>query len=363
MKRRTFLTAGAASAAASALASPAIAQSAPEIRWRLTSSFPKSLDTIYGTAQVFAKYVAEATENRFQIQTFAAGEIVPGLQALDAVSNATVECAQTPVYFYIGKEPTLAFGTGIPFGLNARHQHAWWHFGGGAEIVGEALARFNVHGIVMGNSGTQMGGWFRKEINTVDDLKGLKFRIGGMGGHVLARLGIVPQQIAPGDVYPALERGTIDAAEFVGAYDDEKLAFQRVAKYYYYPGWWEGGAMMHLIVNTEKWQALPKHYQAIVNHAAEAANNWMIAKYDLVNGPALKRLIAGGAELRAFPPAVMEACWKAANEYYAEISAKNPLFKKALESHHAFRAETLYYWQIAEHYYDSSLMAALRGRG
>jgi TRAP-type mannitol/chloroaromatic compound transport system substrate-binding protein len=136
-----------------------------------------------------------------------------------------------------------------------------------------------------------------------------------------------------------------------------------VAKYYYYPGWWEGGAMMHLIVNMEKWQSLPKTYQAIVNNAAEAANNWMIAKYDLVNAPALKRLIAAGAELRAFPQPVMEACWKAANELYAEIAAENELFKRALESHHAFRNEVLYFWQIAEHYYDSSLMAAMRSKG
>jgi TRAP-type mannitol/chloroaromatic compound transport system substrate-binding protein len=363
VERRTFLKTGALGAAAAALCSPAIAQPAPEVRWRLTSSFPKSLDTIFGTAQVFAKYVAEATDNRFQIQPFAAGEIIPGLQALDAVSSGAVECAQTPTYFYIGKEPTLAFGTGIPFGLNARHQHAWWHFGGGAEIVGEALARFNVHGIVMGNSGTQMGGWFRKEINRVEDLKGLKFRIGGMGGHVLARLGVVPQQIAAGDVYPALERGTIDAAEFVGPYDDEKLGLSKVARYYYYPGWWEGGAMLHLIVNREKWQELPRHYQAIVNHAAEAANNWMLAKYDAVNAQALKRLIAAGAELRAFPAAVMEASWKACNEHYADIASKNPLFKRALESHNAFRGEALLYWQIAEHYYDTSVFALLRARG
>ena len=360
MQRRTFLKAGAFSAAASALASPAIAQSSPEIRWRLTSSFPKSLDTIFGTAQTLAKYVAEATDNKFQIQTFAAGEMIPGLQALDAVTNGSFECAQTPVYFYIGKEPALAFGTGIPFGLNARHQHSWWHFGGGAEIVNDVLAKFNAYGIVMGNSGTQMGGWFRREISTVEDLKGLKFRIGGMGGHVLARLGVVPQQIAPGDVYPALERGTIDAAEFVGAYDDEKLALQRVAKYYYYPGWWEGGAMMHLVVNLEKWQALPKHYQAIINHAAEAANNWMLAKYDVVNAPALRRLIAGGAELRAFSPAILEACWKACNDHYAEIAANNPIFKKALESHNAFRGDALFYWQIAEHYYDTSVLALMR---
>ncbi|MEY9557136.1 TRAP-type mannitol/chloroaromatic compound transport system substrate-binding protein [Bradyrhizobium japonicum] len=261
MKRRTFLKGGAVAGATTLVAAPAIAQGAPEIKWRLTSSFPKSLDTIYGTAQTFAKYVAEATDNKFQIQTFAAGELVPGLQALDAVSVASVEMAQTPLYFYIGKEPALAYATGAPFGMNHRHQESWWYFGGGADLTNEALKPFKTHAILCGNSGTQMGGWFRKEIKTVDDLKGLKFRIAGMGGHVLARLGIVPQQLAGGDVYAALEKGSIDAAEFVGPYDDEKLGFQKVAKYYYFPGWWEGGAMLHMIVNDEKWASLPKQYQ------------------------------------------------------------------------------------------------------
>ncbi|MFL5172187.1 MAG: TRAP transporter substrate-binding protein, partial [Microvirga sp.] len=212
MKRRSFLAGAGLAAAAGTVASPAVAQSMPEVRWRLTSSFPRQLDTIFGTAQMLAKFMAEATDNKFQIQTFPAGEIVPGLQALDAVQTGTVECAQTPVYFYIGKDPTLGFGTGVPFGLNARLQHAWWHFGGGDEIINGVLAKFNAIGFTCGNSGCQMGGFFRKELNDPEDLKGLKFRIGGMGGQVLAKLGVVPQQIAPGDVYPALEKGTIDAA-------------------------------------------------------------------------------------------------------------------------------------------------------
>ena len=360
MKRRTFLKSAALAGAATGVAAPAIAQTAPEIRWRLTSSFPKSLDTIYGTAQMFAKYVAEATDNKFQIQTFAAGEIVPGLQALDAVSSGAVECAQTPLYFYIGKEPTLAFTTGIPFGMNHRHQHSWWSFGGGAEITAEAMKPFKATAILCGNSGTQMGGWFRKEIKTVDDLKGLKFRIGGMGGHVLARLGIVPQQIAAGDVYPSLEKGTLDAAEFVGPYDDEKLGFYKVAKYYYYPGWWEGGAMLHMVVNDEKWASLPKSYQAIVSNAAAAAGAWMLEKYDSVNPAALKRLIANGTELRAFPQPVLEACYKATAEHLADLASKNALFKKALDSHHAYMKEVMFYTQIAENFYDNYLLAALR---
>jgi TRAP-type mannitol/chloroaromatic compound transport system substrate-binding protein len=361
MERRAFLKTGALAAAATSIAMPAIAQSMPEVKWRLTSSFPKQLDTIFGTAQQFAKFMSDATDGRFQVQTFSAGEIVPGLQALDAVSSGTVECAHTPTYFYIGKEPAFGLGTGIPFGLNARQQHSWWYFGGGEQIINEALAKFNAYSIPCGNSGCQMGGFFRKELKTVDDLKGLKFRIGGMGGAVLAKLGVVPTQIAPGDVYPALERGTIDAAEFVGPYDDEKLGFVKVAPYYYYPGWWEGGAMLHLVINQEQWQKLPKHYQAMVYHACEAANNWMLAKYDAVNPGGLRRLVGQGAQLRAFPQPIMEASLKAAEEYYAETSAKSELFKKGYDSMVAFRGENLLWWQVAELSYDA-FMNRLKSR-
>lgn len=360
MKRRDVLKAAAATAGVATLAAPAIAQSAPEVRWRLTSSFPKALDTIFGTASTFCQYVAEATDNRFQIQAFAAGELVPGLQALDAVSSGSIEMAQTPTYFYIGKDPTLAFGTGIPFGLNARLQQAWWSFGGGAEIVNEVLAKFNVVSFAAGNSGCQMGGWFRREIQSVEDLKGLKFRIGGMGGQVLARLGTVPQQIAAGEVYPALERGTIDAAEFVGPYDDERLGLSQVARYYYYPGWWEGGALLHMCVNADRWNSLPKTYQAIFRHACDAAGMWMLSKYDTVNAPALKRLVAKGAVLKPFPLPVMDACWQAANDHYAELAAKNPTFKKALDSLTAFRGEQYLWWQAGELSFDS-YMASRRG--
>jgi TRAP-type mannitol/chloroaromatic compound transport system substrate-binding protein len=360
MKRRAFLQGAGLAGGAAAIASPAIAQSAPEVRWRLTSSFPKSLDTIFGTAETFAKFVSEATDGKFLIQTFAAGEIVPGLQALDAAANGTVECAHTPTHFYFGKEPALAIGTGLPFGLNARHQHSWWHFAGGEAIVNEALSSFNTIGFVCGNSGTQMGGWFRNEIRSLEDVKGLKFRIGGLGGQLFARLGAVPQQIAPGDIYPALERGTLDAVEFVGPYDDEKLGFNKVAKYYYYPGFFEGGAMLHLIVNRGAWEKLPKQYQSALRMCAEAANNWMLAKYDFVNAPALRRLVAGGTEIRAFPLPLMDAAAKAADDLYAELSARSPIFKKGYESMVAFRQEQYSWWQIAEYAFDSYQIRALR---
>src|ERR1044072_6994443 len=235
MKRREFLKTAGAGAAATAIAAPAIAQSMPETKWRLTSSFPKSLDTIFGASEVFAKAVAEATDNKFQIQVFAAGEIVPGLQAADAVSTGTVEMCHTASYYYVGKDPTYAFGTAVPFGLNSRMQTAWQYFGGGMELMNDFYKKFNIYGIPAGNTGAPMGGWFRKEIKEVSDINGLTFRIGGFAGRVISKLGVVPQQIAGGDIYPALEKGTLDACEWVGPYDDEKLGFHKVAKYMDFP--------------------------------------------------------------------------------------------------------------------------------
>ena len=363
MKRRDFLKVSAAGAAATAaVASPAIAQSTPEIKWRLTSSFPKSLDTIYGGGEQVAKYVSEMTDNKFQIQVFAAGEIVPGLQALDATSNGTVEMCHTVSYYYVGKDPTWAIYASVPFGLNARQQNAWRYQGGGEELVNEFFKKSNVIGFPCGNTGTQMGGWFRKEIKTVADLSGLKMRIGGIAGQVLQKVGVVPQQLAGGDIYPALEKGTIDAAEWVGPYDDEKLGFAKVAKYYYYPGFWEGGPMVHAFINLDKWNSLPKNYQAILTNAMANANSWMAARYDMQNPAALKRLVAGGTQLRPFTNEVLEACLKATNELWAEISAKNADFKKSIDAMQAFRSDEYLWWQVAEYTYDSFMIRS-RTRG
>ena len=362
MKRRDFLKVSAAGAAATAIASPAIAQSSPEIKWRLTSSFPKSLDTIYGGAEQVSKYVAEMTDNKFQIQVFAAGEIVPGLQALDATSNGTVEMSHTVSYYYVGKDPTFAIFASVPFGLNARQQNSWWYQGGGMELGNEFFKKHGVIGFATGNTGTQMGGWFRKEIKTVADLSGLKFRIGGIAGQVLQKVGVVPQQIAGGDIYPALEKGTIDAAEWVGPYDDEKLGFQKVAKFYYYPGFWEGGPCVHSFVNLEKWNALPKSYQAVLANATAQANTWMNARYDMQNPAALKRLVASGTQLRPFSNEVLEACLKATNELWAELSAKNADFKKVIDSMQAYRSDQYLWWQVAEYTFDSFMIRS-RTRG
>jgi TRAP-type mannitol/chloroaromatic compound transport system substrate-binding protein len=362
MKRRQFLTAAGVGLAATAIAKPAIAQSNPTLKWRLTSSFPKSLDTIYGAAEIFAKAVAEATDNKFQIQVFAAGEIVPGLQAADAVTNGTVEMCHTASYYYVGKDPTFAFGTAVPFGLNSRMQNAWAFFGGGMELMNEFYKKYNIYGIPCGNTGCQMGGWFRREINDPNDLKGLKFRIGGYAGRVLAKLGVVAQQIAGSDIYPAMEKGTIDAAEWVGPYDDEKLGLSKVAPYYYYPGWWEGGAMLHNFINMKSWESLSPAYKSIVRTASEMANTWMQAKYDAVNPPALKRLLAARVQLKPFPPSVMDACLKAALELYAEVSETNPAFKQAWDSTLAFRNDQYLWWQVAEYSYDNYLIRT-RPRG
>ncbi|PGH55043.1 ABC transporter substrate-binding protein [Azospirillum palustre] len=358
MKRRSFLTSAGVGVAASTLAAPAIAQSQPEIHWRLASSFPKSLDTIYGAADTIAARIAAATDGKFTIRPFAAGEIVPGLQVLDAVQNGTVECGHTASYYYVGKDPTFTFDATVPFGLNARQQNAWIYNGGGMALLREFFDGYGVMNFPAGNTGVQMGGWFRKEIKTVEDLKGLKFRIGGFAGQVLAKLGTVPQQIAGGDIYPSLEKGTIDAAEWIGPYDDEKLGFNKVAKYYYYPGWWEGGLNVSLLVNKQQWEQLPKQYKAILEAACFEANLTMNAKYDAENPAALRRLVAGGAQLRPFPREVMEACYKAATELYDETAKTNPKFAKIYEPWKKFRDDEYLWFRVAENSFDNFAFTA-----
>ena len=353
MERRSFLKKAGAGLAVGATAMPAIAQTAPVVKWRLASSFPKSLDTIYGAAEVFAKRVAEATGGKFQIQVFAGGEIVPGLQALDAAKEGTVECCHTASYYYVGKDATFAFDCAIPFGMNNRQMDAWYRVGNGMKLMREFFGSHNLVNFPCGNTGVQMGGWFRKEIKTVKDLDGLKMRIGGFAGQVIKKLGAVPQQIAGGDIYPALEKGTIDAAEWIGPYDDQKLGFNKVAKFYYYPGWWEGGPQISLYINKKAWDSLPKEYQAIVQIAAADAHVEMMADYDGKNPTALKQLIAGGAQLRPFPKEVMDACYKAALQLYEETSAANPTFKKIYDDYRKFMNDSNLWFRIAEAQYSN----------
>jgi len=364
MKRRTFLKSAALGVAAAAtISAPAVAQSAPEIKWRLASSFPKTLDTIFGAAEVISKRVADATDGKFQIRVFAGGEIVPGLQVLDAVQQGTVEMGHTASYYYVGKDATFAFDTAIPFGLNARQQSAWMHHGGGLALMRELFKTYNVIQFPAGNTGAQMGGWFRKEINSVADLTGLKFRIGGFAGKVLTKLGVVPQQLAGGDIYPALEKGTIDAAEWVGPYDDERLGLNKIAKHYYYPGWWEGGPQLSCYVNLDQWATLPKSYQAILEAACAEANTWMVAKYDAQNMPALRRLVADGAVLKPFSKEIMEACYAAALELYDETAAANANFKKVYEAWKPFRDDANLWFRVSENTFDNFVLARSAQKG
>ncbi|MDI7860464.1 TRAP transporter substrate-binding protein [Rhizobiaceae bacterium n13] len=364
MDRRAFIkksaTVSAGAAVASALAAPAIAQENPKITWRMTSSFPKGLDTIYGGAEDIANHVKEASGGSFVIQPFAAGEIVPGMQAADAVAAGTVEMAHTCSYYYIGKDPTFAIGTAIPFGLNARLTNSWFYEGEGNTLMNEFYAGHGLYALPAGNTGAQMGGWFRKEINTVDDLKGVKMRIAGLAGKVIEKLGVVPQQIAGGDIYPALEKGTIDATEFVGPYDDQKLGFHKVAKYYYYPAWWEGGPTIHAFFNLQKFNDLPKNYQAILTDACAFANTNMLAKYDAKNPVALKQLVAEGAVLRPFSQEILEASYNAALSTYAEISASNPAFKKIYDNQLAFKKDAYLWMQLSEYTFDTFMMIQQR---
>jgi TRAP-type mannitol/chloroaromatic compound transport system substrate-binding protein len=361
VERRSFLKKASVGLAAGAVAAPAIAQSAPTIKWRLASSFPKSLDTIYGAAETMAKRVAEATGGKFQIQVFAAGEIVPGPGVLDAVKDGTVEIGHTASYYFVGKDPTFAFDTAVPFGLNSRQQTAWMMQGGGLELMREFFKDYNIVNIPCGNTGVQMGGWYRKEIKTVKDFEGLKMRIGGFAGKVLAKLGAVPQQIPGGDIYPALEKGTIDAAEWVGPYDDEKLGFNKVAKFYYYPGWWEGGPQLSVYVNHKQWEALPKEYRAILEDACAFAHIDMQAEYDAKNPLALKKLVATGTKLMPFSPEVMAAAHKAAFELYDETAAANPKFKKIYDAWKKFRDDQILWFGVAESRYDNFLQQQRSG--
>lgn len=340
-------------AAGTAMTSPAVAQSQPALKWRMVTSYPKSLDTLDGGCRLVAKIVSDLTDGQFQIEVFPAGEIVPALGVVDAVQNGTVEMGHSASYYYVGKEPALAFDTCLPFGLNARQHIAWMTHGGGAALVQEVFNSYNIRVFPCGNTGAQMAGWFRKEIKTVDDFKGLKFRTGGLAGQVLAKLGVVTQQIGAAEIYPALERGTIDAAEWVGPRDDEKLGLQKVAQYYYAPGWAEGSAQVSLYVGQNHWDKLPANYKAAIEAATATVNSWMLAKYDHDNPMALKRLVAAGAQVRVYSKDVLNAAFDAAEQIYTGLNAQNPRFKKIFDSWDAYRREESQWFRINELSFDS----------
>jgi TRAP-type mannitol/chloroaromatic compound transport system substrate-binding protein len=318
------------------------------VQWRLASSFPSSLDTIYGAAEVLAERVEAMSEGRFRIRVYEAGEMVPALQVLDGVQKGSVQVGQTGGYYYTGKNPALAFDTCVPFGLTSRQQSAWLLEGGGLELVRELYADFNVISFPCGNTGTQMGGWFRREIGSLADLRGLKMRIPGLGGKVMDRLGVSVQVLAGGDIYPALERGAIDATEWVGPYDDEKLGFHQVAQNYYFPGWWEPGPSLSFLVNLDAWNDLPVAYREIFQAASAEAATAMQTRYDAKNPPALRRLLEKGVTLRPFPDDVMRGARDAAEELLAEGAAADEGYRKVLESWRSFRQGAFEWFGTAE---------------
>jgi len=328
------------------------------IRWRIASSFPKSLDTIFGTAEVFAKKVGELSGGKFVVTAHPAGEIIPAVAGMvDNVSKGTLEMVSTASYFHFGVNDAFAFGTALPFGLNSRQQTSWMYDGNGGKLMREFYAKYNIVNFPMGQTGAQMGGWYRKQIKTVADLKGLKMRIGGFGGKVAARMGVIPQNIPAGEIYQALEKGTVDAAEFVGPYDDQKLGLNKVAPFYYYPGWWEGGAQIDCFVNKTAYDKLIPEHKAMLEAAAAFAHLDMQGKYDNRNPAALKQLVAGGAKVLPFPKAVMDEAFKQSQQMYAELSASNPDWKKIYDDWSVFRRDQNLWFRFTEMRMDQFMQA------
>ena len=351
MDRRSLIkNAGIAGVLAAGVAPAVHAQAA--VRWRMASSFPKSLDTIFGASEVFAKAVKAMSGGKFEISTHAAGELMPAFGVVDGVQQGSIEMCHTAPYYFHGKDETFALGCAVPFGLNSRQMTAWMYEGNGLKLMREFYAKFNIVNFPGGNTGAQMGGWYRKEIKTVADMKGLKFRVGGFAGRVIERMGGVPQNIPGGEIYQALEKGTIDAAEWIGPYDDQKLGFNKVAPFYYYPGWWEGGPQVDFFINDKAYGALSPENKAIVEAASAMAHTDMQAKYDARNPIALKQLVGAGTKLRPFPKDVMNAAFKESMALYEEISAKNENFRKVYADFSKFRAEQNLWFRFTEATFD-----------
>jgi len=357
MQRRSFIhRTGIAGVLATGVA-PAIVHAQGNLRWRMASSFPRSLDTVFGGGEVFAKKVSEMTGGKFQISVHVGGELMPPFGVVDGVQNGTVECAHTAPYYFFGKDPTFAIGASIPFGLNSRQMNAWMWDGNGLKLMREFYNNYNIVNFPCGNTGAQMGGWFRKELKTVADMKGLKFRVGGFAGKIIERLGGVPQNLPGGEIYQALEKGTIDAVEWVGPYDDLKLGFFKVAPYYVYPGWWEGGPQVDVFINKKAFEALSAEYKAIVQAAASYAHIDMQAKYDARNPAALKQLVANKTKLIPFPKAIMDAAFKASMDVYAELSDTNANWKKVYADYANFRRDQNLWFRFCEARFDSYMQS------
>jgi TRAP-type mannitol/chloroaromatic compound transport system substrate-binding protein len=323
---------------------PAQGSSLPAVEWRMGTSWPIALDTIYGGATVLAERVGELSGGMFKITTFPAGELFPGLEVLQNVQQGTVESGHTALYYYVGLNPAWAFGTSLPFGLTAQQQNAWLYHGGGNEALNKLANNFSVTVFPAGNTGSQMGGWWRKEINSVADVQGLKLRIPGLGAEVWKRIGVVTQTLPGGEIFQALSTGAVDAAEWVGPYDDLKLGLPDATNFYYTPGWWEPGPTLHAVVNNDAWSKLPVEYQRYFAVAAWESNMNMLAKYDALNQDALNQILsAGKIQLKVFSKEILAAAQKAAFELYDENAGKSPEFKEIYGPWKEFRTK-IYKW-------------------
>jgi len=358
MERRSLIkNAGIAGILAAGITPAVHAQAA--VRWRLAASFPKSLDTIFGSSEKMSETVKKLSGGKFEISVHPAGELMPAFGVVDALQGDNIDMAQSAAYYFTGKDPVFAFSCSVPFGLTKSQHAAWRLYGNGGKLLDDFFADYNFMARSGGDTGTQMGGWYRKEIKTIEDLKGLKMRLGGgVFGEAMGRLGVVAQNMPAGDIYQALEKGTLDAAEFVGPHDDAKLGFHKVAPYYYYPGWWEGCANLEFFVNLKKYNALSNENKAILDAAMDVAARDMTAKYDAYNPIALKKLVAEGTQLKAFSKALIDAGFKASMEVFAEHEAKSPVFKKIHQDMRAFQRDQITWNRFSEYSFNQYMSTA-----
>ncbi|NJM97971.1 MAG: ABC transporter substrate-binding protein [Phormidesmis sp. RL_2_1] len=320
----------------------------PMVQWQMATSWPKSLQVLFDSAELLCQLVNKMTDGNFVITPYPAGELAGGLEVLSAVQSATVACGHTASYYYLDQSNALAFGTTLPFGLNAAQQDAWLYYGGGLEAMQSVYAALGVINFPGGNTGAQMGGWFKRQVNTVQDFAGLNMRVPGLGGKILERLGVKIHNLSGDQIFAALEDGTIDAAEWKNPHADKTLGLDRVAPYYYYPGWWEPGTSYEFQVNLAEWNKLPTDYQEIFKTAAAGVNSKMLARFNALNGDVLNRLLIGGTKLLPFSQEILEASYQAAFELYEDIASTDDSFNQIYQSWKAFRSDISQWSRINE---------------
>ncbi|NDY41923.1 TRAP transporter substrate-binding protein [Dissulfurirhabdus thermomarina] len=356
MDRRTFLKTAGAAAVAAAGAAPAVHAGGRRL-WRMVTAWPPGMPILQTGAEGFARRVSELTGGRLTIQVFAGGELIPPLEVFDAVSQGTVQCGHGAAYYWAGKEPAFQWFTSVPFGLNGQGMNTWLYEGGGLELWEKVYAPYNLVPRPCGNTGVQMGGWFNREIRRLADFKGLKMRIPGLGGRVFARAGGTVVLLPGGEIYTSLERGVIDATEWVGPYHDMRMGFHRIAKYYYGPGWHEPGSTLELIVHRPAYEALPADMKAAVDAAAAEANLRMLAEFEARNAEALAAIRKEGkVAVRTFPADLLEALRKLSNETLEEEAGKNPVTRKVHAAFTAFRRRWRAWEELSEGAYYRSLL-------